>query len=238
MWANSILSYIKTGAIYEASGMPRFRPADPTLQPDYALNANRYYATSLTFNGMLHSYSASAVASPSQHPMLWQGMFRRAYEGFSRSNPELDCYDLQTPCRFNSTYYPQPGTWSRTSPGYGYVWFGAANPYGTAWIYGHGIHFIQDDGSARFQQINAAQMSLTGTGAITRLGSVNTRHSFSRIDTDPGTAPGTPFYSADCDSKLDGAPPNDDGTTLNIAYDCFFRPDSMYQYTQNMASDF
>lgn len=238
-WGNSILPYIKTGKVFEAEGVPHFRPANAELQADYANNDGKYFSSSVTFNGMLHNYSASAVASPSQHPMLWQGMFRRAYDGFFRANPELDCYDLATPCRFNPSDYPQAGNWSRSSPGYGYVWFGAVNPYGTAWIYSsHGMHFIQDDSSARFQQINAALMSLSATGEITRIGSVSTHHPFSRIDTDPGSAPGSPFYSADCDSKLDGLPPNDDGTTINIAYDCFFRPDSEYNYSQMTASDY
>lgn len=238
MWANSIFQYVKSGDLYAASGVQKFRSSNPAIQPDYAANPGKFYATSLTFNGMLHGYNSSAVARPSQHPMLWQGMFKRAYEGFARANPELDCYDLATPCRFQSNTYPQQGTWPRTSPGYGYVWFGAVNPYGTAWIYAHGMHFIQDDTSARFQQINAPSMSFTGTAAITRLGSVNTRHSFTRLDTDPGSAPGSPFYSADCDANLDGLPPNDDGTNLNIAYDCFFRPDSEYTYTQLTASDY
>ncbi|MBI3720995.1 MAG: type II secretion system protein, partial [Fimbriimonas ginsengisoli] len=155
-----------------------------------------------------------AVARRSQRRMVWQGMFRRAYEGFARTNPELDCYDLATPCRFNSSGYPQQGAWTRFTPGYGYIWFGAIAPYGTAWIYGHGLHFIQDDSSARFQAVNAPLMSSSATGAITRLGQISTRHPFTRMDSDAGAAPGTPFYSGDCDAGLDGQPPADDGTTL------------------------
>ncbi|MBI1755811.1 MAG: type II secretion system protein [Fimbriimonas ginsengisoli] len=238
MWANSIFPYIKNYGIYEAAGMPRFRSGTPAIVTDYGAHEGAFKASSVTFNGMLHSYQLSAVARPSQHPMLWQGMFKRAYEGFARTNPELDCYDLATPCRFNSSGYPQQGAWTRFTPGYGYIWFGAIAPYGTAWIYGHGLHFIQDDSSARFQAVNAPLMSSSATGAITRLGQISTRHPFTRMDSDAGAAPGTPFYSGDCDAGLDGQPPADDGTTLNIAYDCFFRPDSEYSYTQATASDY
>ena len=238
LWANSIFPYVKSWKVYEAEGITHFRSGASAVVDAYAANEGKFGSTSLTFNGMLHNYSGSAVASPSQHPMLWQGMFKRSYDGFARTNPELDCVNINVPCRFNSSDYPSPSYGSRTNPGYGYVWFTAINPYGTAWIYGHGMHFIMDDGRARFQPIQAPVMSLNDTGGITRLGSVSTMHPFSRLNSDAGSVPGSPFYSVDCDGKLDGKPPADDGVSLNIAYDCFFRPDSTYEYTQSTASDY
>lgn len=236
-WANSISNYAKGWGIYSAEGVPHFRSGANTMVDDYANHPN-YGSSSVTFNGLLHAYPASSVASPSQHPMLWQGMFKRSYDGFARTNPELDCFDLATPCRFVPNDYAQTGTWTPINPGYGYIWYGAINPYGTAWIYGRGMHFVRDDGSAKFQFIQAPSMSANDTGGITRLGSVMTTSPFTRLSSDPQDQPGTPFYSADCDAKLDGIAPSDDGVTKNIAYDCFFRPDSQYGYDRNSASDY
>lgn len=237
-WANALTPYAKSYELFSAPTMPELSLGGTTLAQQYLDNKGKYQPTSLTFNGLLHTYAQSAVTMTSKNPLFWQGTFKNKLVGFSMVNPELACDSLALPCRFSPNQYPQgvnagyPNEIGLT--GYGYIWLGFPDPYGSAWIFNRGMHFITVDGSAHFVQIAAKEMSAMDTAYTNRLGSVSTKHPFTRISNDSTSAPGTPFFSADCSAGLTGA----DASDSNVLYDCFFRPDSEYNYDQTNASNF
>lgn len=237
-WANALLPYAKSYEVYSAPGMPELKVGGSSLQEQYANNPGKFQGTSITFNGLLHTYSSTAVSSPSKNPLFWQGTFKNKLQGFAMVNPELSCENLAIPCRFTPDAYPQGINAGYSNEigatGYGYTWLGFPDPYGSAWCFGRGMHFISVDGSAHFVQIQAKELSAMETGYTNRLGTVTTKHPFTRISNDPTSAPGSPFFSADCNSSLNGQGASD----ANVLYDCFFRPDSEYNYDQNSASNY
>lgn len=237
-WANALAPYAKSYEVFSSQAMPELKMSSSSLTQQYADNAGKYSFSSVTFNGLLHTYSTTAVSNPSKNPLFWQGTFKNRLAGFSMVNPELGCDSLSLPCRFDPDHYPQgviagyPAEVGAT--GYGYIWLGFPDPYNSAWCFGQGMHFISGDGSAKFVIIKANEMSAMDTSYTDRLGSVTTKHPFTRISNDPTSAPGTVFFSADCNANLTGAPASDS----NVLYDCFFRPDSNYDYDQNTASNY
>lgn len=208
-WANSTFPYIKNGEIFSQNGIQVRR-----LNTNYANPARSPAKMGMTMNGMLHGYSATAVASPSRLPLLWPGMFKQNVEGFGLTSPVLLC-DRPVECRFTPGSCPA-GSGGCTAYGgggiYGYVWWGFTGVT-TTWIYGRGMHFASADSSARFVNINAPVWPQVSPNMNTSPWSAF----------DPATPNGGPYWMTDC--------VNPGGTKPGFWYPGFFRPDSEFNWT-------
>ncbi len=143
---NAIQPYVKSQPIYEISGK---NPTDIGYQP---IAAGRVGTdVGFHFNGLLHHYSMTGVASPSKTPLLWQARGKYAEKGASRPLPVLSCPTGGGSCRFNPGGYPggTAGYWGAqygsvmTTPGAGR----------SVWGFKQGALYVSTDSSARFVNI-------------------------------------------------------------------------------------
>jgi prepilin-type N-terminal cleavage/methylation domain-containing protein len=212
---NSIQPYTKNLGVYEGAGLIDFNPG---FTQSLVVGAPKPAKCNLTFNGLLHAWSATAINQPSKLPLMLEN-YKQNTIGGQISNPVLCCTNTGPDCRFNPGGYPQGGQVSCAyyGPGYGYVWFlstAAANF--TVWVYGRGMPFVASDTSARMVQFNAPVWPLYAQNV-----NASPWSAF-----DPAGVPGSPYWMTDCVAP-GGTKPNP------IYYAGYFRPDSQYDYTLN-----
>ncbi|MCW5936351.1 MAG: prepilin-type N-terminal cleavage/methylation domain-containing protein [Fimbriimonadaceae bacterium] len=208
---NSMQPYMKNYGIWQGAGLPNRDlqgvPVAGGPQPAF-MNA--------AFNGLLHAWSATAVAQPSKLPLFTEA-YKENEKGFMISLPQLCCSGTGTACQFNAGGNPGPANCQYYGAGYGYVWFlqtEAANF--TVWVYGRGMAFISSDTSARFIQMNAPKWPQYAENVNNSAWS-----SF-----DPAGPAGSPYWMTDC-----GAPGVAKNPPTNMYYAGFYRPDSEFNYT-------
>ena len=141
MWANSLQAYIKNNQIMEINGAPTVEVVADSVVPGMQKTK-----VGIAFNGMLHSYSLTAIEQPSKIPLYWAGLGKKNQNGFALTNPALVCNGPA--CRFP------------TSNNTGGAWFGMAPIY----VYGRGMHFVATDTSAKFRNLTTA---VSGAGQTT-----------------------------------------------------------------------
>lgn len=99
-----------------------------------------------TVNGLLQSYSHSAIAAVSKTPMFWQGMGKRGVYGHTYSSPILYCDTVGQPCN----YVPPSATCSTATNGTRS--FASTNTARGGWDnFGRGGNYVYSDSSARFK---------------------------------------------------------------------------------------
>lgn len=212
---NSIQPYVKNLDIYAGAGLSKV----PIAGVNPAVAGYQPYGMNLTYNGFLHAWNATAVASPSKLPLMLQN-YKENTLGMMISNPVLCCTNAQVDCRFNPNGYPQAGQTSCAyyGAGYGYVWFLSTLPSNfTVWVYGRGMTFIASDTSARMIQFNAPNWPQYAEN-------VNSSP-WSSFDPSPNYPKGSPYWMTDC------VQPGGTKGGNNVFYAGFFRPDSEYSYT-------
>ncbi len=207
---NSIQPYTKNFKMYEAAGLTN-KTISATLIAG-ATPAN----VGLTFNGLLHAYSGTAMNRPSSVPLYWMGNFKANNVGLTTSNPVLAC-DNGSACQFNPGGYPSNAGATSGNTGYGYYWFGNGADT-TLFIYGKGFPVVYADTSAKF----------IGFGNLPKwpqyASNVNTP--WSSMDPAPTAKDGAPYWSVDCVAP---------GGTKGVQpyYWGWFRPDSEGNFTAN-----
>lgn len=150
-WVNSTYPYMKN---YELTNC-----AFTTLYTSgfsYTTAPGGLPTSSASMNGLLSTYSGTAVASPSTTPLVSWGNGKEAYRGYAYTNPIMRCDLVGTasaiaaPCRFNPAGPPQAGmTRSLASRMDTYeLTFDSAND--TTWVQGDGFVAARTDGSAKF----------------------------------------------------------------------------------------
>lgn len=212
---NALQPYIKNLDIYSGAGLANVALAG--VNP--AVAGYEPVGINVTYNGFLHAWSSTAVASPSKLPMMLQN-YKENTRGMMISNPVLCCTVAGPACQFNGSGYPQPGQTSCAyyGAGYGYVWFlSTLQSNFTVWVYGRGMAFIAADTSARMIQFNAPNWPQYAEN-------VNSSP-WSSFDGSPGWPKGSPYWMTDC------VQPGGTKGGSNIFYAGFFRPDSEYNYT-------
>jgi hypothetical protein len=206
-WANSIQAYIKNWDLYRGPSQNVTTLTGETFTPGI-----RPAEVGMAMNGLLHAYSATAVASPSLVPLIWSGVGNTALRGRSGANPSLSCGGVED-CRFNPSGPAQADNGNPT--GNQSLFFGYANfnPGYKVWTHGTdvnggGVVWVRADTSAKFA----------------RAGTVLTPAFHTSAETDPYalvTPTGGFSYWAST---------NDDCSNIQQAagvprYVCFFRPD-------------
>lgn len=114
-----------------------------------------------SMNGLLSSYSSTAVNNPSSVMLWWHGFGSQNYDGFSYTNPFLICPYKNQPCRFDASgpsvapAGPQVATTCTHHDDQG---SGPANgqesaigvvSYGTTWAYGKQDNWVYADTHAK-----------------------------------------------------------------------------------------
>ncbi len=217
-WANSINPYTKNVQLLEQPGMPQ-----TTSAITYTNQNKKPALISHTFNGMLHTFSATGIQEPSKLPLVWGGFMKQNRLGVARSSPTLEC-DAPAPasqsCIFSPGALPQPGSLGGS---YGYAWWGFGTPASlfTTWQYGRGMIMSRADSSTKFYGMNAANKPAYSTNA--------NDNPWSQFDP---AVKGSPWWMSDCVSP--GTPAF---TTAQVLYPCFFRPDSTFSWN-NAQVDF
>jgi prepilin-type N-terminal cleavage/methylation domain-containing protein len=204
-WQNSTQAYRKNYQILEGTGLPlgRASVAYPTPLNPPGFRAN----TNLTMNGLLTSWSTTAVADPSRLPLVWQGEFKMNVEGYGDVNPAMRCNSpTAQPCLFNPNGPPQPGATLPSNGRADAVWGAYTASADTVWVYGKGLNFVATDSSARFRTLNPN-------------GSPGPHQTYNDYAQDyvPGTGLSTTIHR--CRSN-----------STSPYYTSFFRPDTTYTY--------
>ncbi|MGV3616067.1 MAG: prepilin-type N-terminal cleavage/methylation domain-containing protein [Fimbriimonas sp.] len=144
-WGNSTQPYMKNYGILEQAGLPTNNlVADTPVKTPAPVG--------VSFNGLLHTWSGTAIAQPSRLPVFWAGRGKQNVRGFALTNPILAC-TTTGPCRFNPSGNSQEG-------GGTYSWFGMAS----IWTYGKGMTFSNADTSAKFKNLGGS----TGAANLNR----------------------------------------------------------------------
>src|SRR5262249_17672815 len=75
-------------------------------------------STSYTYNGLLQSYSSTAIVNVAELTVWWNGSGKANYRGVGQANPDLDCRDINASCIYQPTTSScgpsKNGTWSWT----------------------------------------------------------------------------------------------------------------------------
>jgi prepilin-type N-terminal cleavage/methylation domain-containing protein len=207
---NSMQPYIKNGDMFAGVGLPKvevFGSANKTAKQS---------DINLSYNGLLHAWSATAVAQPSRLPMLAPLMMKQNMVGAGLISPSLNCALDTFVCRFTPGAFPsgKAGVYYGGAP-YGYVWFGVGNSGNfTLWQYGKGMAFVATDTSAKFMTFNAPNWPQYA----------NNVNSSPWSAFDPAGPPGSPYWMTDCSTP--GRAKN-----TEVYYAGYFRPDSNFSYT-------
>jgi len=209
-WANSIQPYVKSLAMYEMPGQNNVTLGGETFDPNIA-PAN----VGLSFNGLLHTLSATSIEQPSVVPVFWPGTGTTSLKGRGAANPSLLCDSTQDlPCQFNPSGAPQSGQPANRNQSqfYGYANF---DPSNNMWLYTKGNVMSRADTSAKYLKLGTVVDDPNGPNP----GSDPFKDPYVLVDST--TSPiGSKWYYAGC---TDGATPAT--SSSQNRYICFFRPD-------------
>lgn len=156
LWPNPTLPYIKNTEVMTHQGLMPYTYVPWRAAWDNPNLRARAAITSLSFNGLLHSYPIGNVAAPSKLPLIWWGNMRETLNGGAFVTPTLECTTdpvtraLRPNCRFN----PRLGPEGQTSGQVDYAWFPWQAAADSGWVQGKGMTFVSTDTSARWVAIN------------------------------------------------------------------------------------
>jgi prepilin-type N-terminal cleavage/methylation domain-containing protein len=145
---NSIYSYVKSYALYQAPGASDLR---------YALGANppnNPVKTTYTYNGLLSGFPSSGIQQPVVVPLFWSGRGNRATPGYGFANPSLICNDGTQPCSYQTAH---AGCSTTNNGDQSYVL--KTNDGGSAvsaQLFTRGQNFVYNDTSAKFRIVGAS----------------------------------------------------------------------------------
>ncbi len=143
-WANSTQPYIKNNELYSSTvGQIRSVAGAPYSTAQKQLQTNNFQ-----MNGLLNGWSATAVASPSQLPLLSQNRGTMNIKGYATSNPYLNCPNRNAPC----TFVPSKPTCGGANNGeYSEMLF---NTSYSQWVHGRSQVNVFADTSAKSRNMN------------------------------------------------------------------------------------
>jgi prepilin-type N-terminal cleavage/methylation domain-containing protein len=224
-WNNSTYPYSKNNDLQGGSGLNLY-----TSGFDYSGAPAGLPVTSLSANGLLNTWSATAVASVSQLPLLWFGNGKEAYRGYAYTSPYLRCTATGSaaspapPCRFNPTGRSQGTAAARAREDTYEFTFNPSND--TVQVFQGGNIIVRTDSSAKFFRMGANSQPFSNqqpTRAIMEPGYIYTVGN----NPDRGVTPaGYVYLPMRCVSNV-GAP----------HYMSMFRPDSEFNYQFGTTGD-
>ena len=150
---NSIQPYCKNLDLFLMPGASNdYQP----LAASYTVAAGKKMAvTSYAFNGLLTSYSSTAVQQPADIPLWWDGFGQAANKGWNYSNPWLECDSVNQGCVFSPVGSTCAGSVDGQKGGFG------TNTQGTAWCFSKGQNLTFCDGHAKFRQMGSSAVNVS-----------------------------------------------------------------------------
>lgn len=147
VWNNALYAYLSNWKIYECPSMvQRNYYGNAAVAPGKRPTDNGY-----AYNGLLHTFNASGIASPSELIAIWEGNGKINIRGAGFTNPTLSgCLLASQPC----------------------VYAGQTNPYSDLWptygetmnIHNRGANFGMADSSAKWRRLGAQITPATTNG--------------------------------------------------------------------------
>lgn len=194
-WANSTRPYIKSDQMYSH---PSGRDSTDSAATSTGIDPTKM---GLSINGLLSTYTQTAMDSPSAVTLLWNGQGKTNRVGRSFAIPTLRCSaSMLETCRFNPSGYPDSSNGNGNA--FASAWF-VPPGLDTHWAYTQGVVTVRSDTSAKFIRIGREG---GGTG-------------FNNLV--------DPFASYDANGRAltySGCRPTGSASTVPY-YWCFFRPD-------------
>jgi prepilin-type N-terminal cleavage/methylation domain-containing protein len=149
-WSNTVQPYMKNLGLYEGPGLPDVEVYGIGKNPVGARSAPAM--VNETYNGLLHAWSATAIASPSRIPLFWNGRGKANAIGNSLTNPALHCPDPLT--TGGACIYGAPQA-SIVNGGYalpsGYMF----TIFNSMWMWSKGGNMAMTDSSAKFRRFGS-----------------------------------------------------------------------------------
>lgn len=198
-WANSTHPYRKNAQILEAAGAPVSSQSNATQRA----GAPGPYRASLGMNGLLSTYSLTAVGDVSQTVMLWPVHGNTNITGVAYTNPYLACSTVSNPggCRFNPTGAPSGAAGSGLFSGS--KWYSDSGGDWSYYIYSKGYPVARTDTSTRHIRVGSPSISVGNNNPF-----------------------GDPYATYDAQGiEWSFYPCFAPGTTTGAQYWCYFRPD-------------
>jgi len=206
-WATTMQPYIKNLQMTETGLQLTTVIAGDTY-------ASKVGTSGLVMNGLMSTYSGTAIESISTVPAYWTGMGSWQYKGRAFANPSLRCNSTANApdCRFNPGGPPQTGA---VPSGNNYSAFFSMGTAWKVWTYGTD----SKSGGAIFSRADTSAKTA-------RVGTVDSPNFHTSAATDPyafvgpnGTFAYWGTSQGDCSN-----PGADTGT---VQYICYFRPDRL-----------
>lgn len=118
----------------------------------YPTSTGQRALVSMTYNGLLQSYSQAGIQTPANLPMLTEGTGKAAIDGFSLAFPALICTDPKAACE----YHPADATTGACAAGNGgsSAWFGTGNK--TAAVHAGVINVALADGHVKSRRVGGS----------------------------------------------------------------------------------
>ncbi|MCG9895912.1 MAG: hypothetical protein MH204_10605 [Fimbriimonadaceae bacterium] len=216
-WQNSIFPYTRNNNLMGGHGLNLY-----TTGYDYSTAPANLPVTSLSANGLLNTWPATAIAAVSELPLLWFGNGKEAYRGYGYTTPYLRCTGTPAtpapPCLFNPTGHSYGGTTPRTREDTFEFTFVTAND--TVRVFNDGNIIVRADTSAKFQKMGS---TVSADGSVKTRGYGEPGFSYRSGN---GFPAGNLFEPMRCVTSA-GAP----------AYSSMFRPDSTFSYAFGTTGD-
>lgn len=195
-WANSTNTYRKNLQLTEFGGAPK---EANTLTP--RAGGPKPGVASMAMNGLLHTYSNTAIGDISQVPLLWPAHGNANHDGIAYSSPYLLCSNTNNAtCQFNPGLGPQGQTTGLMS---GAMWYTDEGGDFSYWIYGKGYPIARADSSVKHIKVQSPSQAVGNNNPF-----------------------GDPFATYDAKGiEWSFYPCYAPGTTTGVQYWCYFRPD-------------
>jgi prepilin-type N-terminal cleavage/methylation domain-containing protein len=148
---NTMQPYINNYDMLAAPSVTKYEYAATTpVAP-----GKRKRATTYAYNGLLHAYSATAVAEPAKLPLISGANGAAETLGWGFANPALTCPTAGGTC----TYQPWTSTCASSTINGArsamYVTQGAAPTYSSYWFFKKGQNWAFNDSHAKFRKVGA-----------------------------------------------------------------------------------
>jgi len=204
--------YMKNTQIMQSPNQQRGTVAGEVFTPGV-----QPWEVGVTMNGLLHSYSGTAVGAVSTVPLYWTGTGNVKRYGRASHNPAMVCGAAWTgDCRFNPGGAPgDPTVTGLLTQTFS---FRSLGPSFRVWTFGNqqagGQLFVRVDSSAKYQRVGIASDPNVNIAAHL--------DPYARVtDGGEGMGSGFSFYATN-DNRCDAISATN---TTGNRYHCFFRPD-------------
>jgi len=139
IWANSLQPYVKN---YDVLGCPSSSTRNlPQARFTYSAPLAKPVKVSYSYNGLLNSYPAAGINTPSQLPLLWEREGKNSPLGGTIGQPSMDCRNPNAECVYNTSCTLD------VNGGKGYLY----GPVASQWVHQKGQNMTFADGHVKYR---------------------------------------------------------------------------------------